>query len=141
MPLSDSKDQPSIQAVPSPPPSHDRLALDYQTTNEQINLLTDIRFRLLAWVTPVIALAVPLVIGAASSVAPAPLSTAGLGAMGFLLTLGIVLYDRRNSMLYDAHVHRAALIERALRMDPHTKDPLPDVFGGPHALRFRNNPN
>lgn len=89
------------------------LRLDYQTTVQQFTALADIRFKLLAFV--------PTVTGAAFGVlkdSPNKAATAAIGAFGFLVTLGIVFYEIRNTQFYDRAVHRAKALEACL------KDPL-----------------
>jgi hypothetical protein len=122
----------SISLVP-PSTSSAKLA-DYQWTNEQIKLLTDIRFRLLAFVPPAVGAAITLLSSTLlGSAAPSPLVMVAVGFLGFRITLGIVLYDLRNSQLYNALVHRAALIEESLEIASNVKDS--HQHGGAHALR------
>ena len=88
------------------------LRLDYEKTTDYIKLLTDIRFKLLAF-TPV-----------ASGVSLAAITifsngqTEGfrlpVGILGLMATLGIVIYDLRNTELYDAAIMRAGQIEEDL---------------------------
>lgn len=88
------------------------LRLDYEKTTDYIKLLTDIRFKLLAF-TPV-----------ASGVSLAAITifsdgqTEGfllpVGILGLMATLGIVIYDLRNTELYDAAIMRAGHIEEDL---------------------------
>ena len=84
------------------------LRLDYQMTAQQFTALADIRFKLLAFV--------PTVTGAALGIlkeSPNKAATAAIGAFGFLVTLGIVFYEIRNTQFYDGAVHRAkALVAR-----------------------------
>jgi hypothetical protein len=89
---------------PSPrPPERDQLALDYQSTNEQIKLLTDIRFRLLAFTPPLVGVASAILsVGLGPAVVP-PMLILSIAVFGFFATLGVILYDLRNSELYDAH--------------------------------------
>ena len=92
---------------------YDQLALraDYQSTVDMIKLLTDIRFRCLAFVTAITAVA--------NAVLPAtvlPGTRIALGAVGFLTTLGIAVYELRNSQLYEAATHRAKILERHLKV-------------------------
>ncbi len=85
------------------------LRLDYGETTQMIRALTDIRFRLLAFV--------PTLAGAAIALLAHPNSAAELlaiGLVGLLATLGIFTYELRNTQLYDAAVHRAAFLERRL---------------------------
>src|SRR4051812_2529842 len=111
----------SVRLVP-PSTSSAKLA-DYQWTNEQIKLLTDIRFRLLAFVPPAVAAVVTLLSSTIlGSVSPSPLVMASVGFLGFRIMLGIVLYDLRNSQLYNALIHRAALIEKSLEIESYIEN-------------------
>jgi hypothetical protein len=116
-------------------PPRDTRALDYQWTNEFIKVFTDIRFRLLAVLPPLVAAAVTLLSTSTFGMAPSALAMLGVGLLGFQATLGLVVYDLRNSQLYDANIHRAMLIERELQIETLIKDGSPDSFGGLHALR------
>jgi hypothetical protein len=87
----------------SPKAPRDPLALDYQWTNEQIKLLTDIRFRLLALLPPLVAIAVTVLSTATLGGPVSPVAMVGVGILGFFITLGAVIYDLRHSQLYDAH--------------------------------------
>ena len=49
--------QAPFAAQTPPPSSRDVLALDYQWTNEQIKLLTDIQYQLLTFMPPLVAVA------------------------------------------------------------------------------------
>lgn len=88
----------------------ENLRLDYQTTVQQFTVLADIRFKLLAFV--------PTVTGAAFGVlkdSPNKAATAAIGVFGFLVTLGIVFYEVRNTQFYDRAVHRAKALEARLK--------------------------
>jgi hypothetical protein len=133
--------KPRLPQAPFPilrpsPPARDQLALDYQSTNEQIKLLTDIRFRLLAFTPPLVGVASAILsVGLGPAVAP-PILILSIAVFGFFATLGVILYDLRNSELYDAHIHRATLIERALKMQSHSAFAPPGSYAGPHTLRM-----
>ena len=108
-----------VQSKAAPDPdaadSDDRrtkLRFDYQITVDVIKLLSDIRFRCLVFVTAVIAVANALLPGAGD-----PGARIALGFVGFLTTLGIAVYELRNSQLYDAAIHRAKAIETELDME------------------------
>ena len=93
-------------------PGYDQIALraDYQSTVDVIKLLTDIRFRCLAFVTAITAVA--------NAVLPAtvlPGTRIALGAVGFFTTFGIAIYELRNSQLYEAAIHRAKILEASLK--------------------------
>jgi hypothetical protein len=89
--------------------SDDRLTLDYEQTSQLLRTLTDIRFKLLAFV--------PTIAGASVGLVGHPRPAAdllGVGLLGLVATLGIFLYELRNSQTYDAALHRAGQLERAL---------------------------
>jgi hypothetical protein len=87
----------------------DRLRLDYDQTTQLLRTLTDIRFKLLAFV--------PTVAGASVGLLGHPRPAAellGVGLLGLVATLGIFVYELRNSQVYDAVVERAKALERKL---------------------------
>jgi hypothetical protein len=90
------------------------MQMDYMQTGEQIKMLTDIRFKLLAFVPPIVGGGIALLSSKATITAGDQILTGSVGLLGFVLTLGIVLYDLRNSQLYNANVHRAKVLERIL---------------------------
>jgi hypothetical protein len=107
--------------------------LDYTQTGEQIKMLTDIRFKLLAFVPPIVGAGVTLLSSKAASTAGDHILIGSIGVLGFLLTLGIVLYDFRNSQLYNAQIHRAKVLERVLGCIKSGNEklwPVPSIGGG-----------
>jgi hypothetical protein len=101
--------------------------LDYEKTVMAIQTLTDIRFKLLALL--------PLATGgtlAWSEPTKEPATGVALGALGFLATLGILVYDQRNTELYEKHVRRAKLLELRLRVPPSSES---EGSGGPFMNR------
>ena len=87
----------------------DLLKLDYQQTTDLLRSLTDVRFKLLALV--------PTLSGAAVAVLGHPSSAAELlaiGLLGLTATLGILLYELRNTQLSEYGMHRARRIEAQL---------------------------
>lgn len=86
---------------------------DYDLANEQLRTLTDIRFKLLAFVPTISGAAVGLL----GQSKPAG-DRLGVGLLGLVATLGVVLYERRNSELFERVVRRAADLERALGTGP-----------------------
>ncbi len=85
------------------------LRLDYDRTVSLLGLLSDIRFKLLA--------IVPTVAGAAVGLLSRNPSRANLVAVGFIgltATLGVLLYDHRNSEHYNAAVARSRELEQRL---------------------------
>jgi hypothetical protein len=87
----------------------DRLRVDYQQTTDLLRSLTDVRFKLLALV--------PTLSGAAVAVLGHPSSAAELlavGLLGLTATLGVLLYELRNSRLFDYALRRAQSLEAEL---------------------------
>src|SRR5438105_5356801 len=77
--------------------AEERLRLDYDQTMQQLRTVTDVRFKLLAFV--------PTIAGAAVGLVGHPRSAAeliGIGLLGFVATLGVFLYELRNSQVLDA---------------------------------------
>lgn len=105
----------------------DRLRLDYQQTTDLLRSLTDVRFKLLAFV--------PTLSGAAVAFVGHPSSAVeilALGLLGLVATVGVLLYELRNSQVYDYAVSRAQSIEAALDLQALTGS-------GPGGL-FRERP-
>ena len=85
------------------------LRLDYAQTTELLRGITDVRFRLLA--------IVPTLAGAAVAFMSRGRPAAELlavGLLGLAATLGIVLYEVRNTQLYDYAIRRAKELEAQL---------------------------
>src|ERR671930_1172254 len=90
----------------------DRLRLDYEQTTDRYRTLVDIRFKLLA--------IVPTICGIAVGLLGRPHSAAELlavGLIGLVATLGIFVYELRNTQIHDAVVERATQLERRLGLD------------------------
>lgn len=87
----------------------DRLRLDYDQTTDLMRTLTDVRFKLLALVPTLSGAAIAL-LGHPSS----PQQLLAVGFIGLIATVGILLYELRNSQIYDYATRRAEQIERAL---------------------------
>jgi hypothetical protein len=85
------------------------LRLDYEQTTQLLRTLVDVRFKLLAFV--------PTITGAAVGLVGRPRPAAellGVGMLGLLATLGIFVYELRNTQLHDALISRAGELERQL---------------------------
>jgi hypothetical protein len=91
------------------------LRLDYEQSLETYRQLADIRFKLLALVPTVSTAGVALLARAAAIPRWEKL---GLASVGFLATLGIVLYDQRNTQFYNGAIGRAQELERELGLRP-----------------------
>jgi hypothetical protein len=85
-----------------------RTQLDYEQTLETYRQLTEIRFKLLAYVPTLTGAAVALMTKARHLDG---WSRASFAAYGFLATLGVLLYERRNTQLYDVSIDRAKHLE------------------------------
>jgi hypothetical protein len=106
----------------------DRLRLDYQQTTDLLRQITDVRFKLLALV--------PTLSGAAVAVLGRPSSAAlllAVGLLGLSATVGVLLYELRNTQLYDYGLHRAQELERRLE--------LPSIDGGATGGLFSERPD
>jgi hypothetical protein len=89
--------------------SSEDLRLDYNETTDLMRSLTDVRFKLVAFV--------PTISGAAIAVLGHGRSTAELlavGLLGLVATVGIVIFDLRNTQLLDYAVLRAKSLEEKL---------------------------
>jgi hypothetical protein len=87
----------------------DALLAEYREVSSNFRMLTDIRFKLLAFL--------PLAAGAAAAVLTrgnATTLTLAFSLFGLVVTIGLVTYNARNDQLYDTLVARAAAIERNL---------------------------
>jgi hypothetical protein len=96
------------------------LRLDYQQTTDLLRTLTDVRFKLLALV--------PTLSGTAIAILGHPSSAAellGVGLLGLTATLGILLYELRNTELSEYGTRRAQQLEARLG--------LPSIDGGTRA--------
>ncbi len=89
----------------------DRLRLDYEQTSQLLRTLTDIRFRLIAFVPSLAAVAV----GFFARPRPA-VELLAIGALGLIATFGIYLYELKNSQLSAAAAGRARELERRLEL-------------------------
>jgi hypothetical protein len=87
----------------------DALLAEYGVVSSNFRMLTEIRFKLLAFL--------PLAAGTAAAVLTrgnATTLTLAFSLFGLVVTIGLVTYNARNDQLYDTLVARAAAIERNL---------------------------
>ncbi|HEU4479561.1 MAG TPA: hypothetical protein VFR80_13670, partial [Pyrinomonadaceae bacterium] len=108
-----------LQSKEPPPDDKGTLQADYQITVDMVKAFSDIRFRCLVFVTAIITVASALLPGTGD-----PGTRIALGLVGFLATLGIAVYELRNSQLYEAAIHRATILETklaSLRATEHSK--------------------
>ena len=87
-----------------------RLRLDYEHTAKYFHALADIRFKLLA-VLPIATGSAIVVLGNGGE----PTWVLPLSLLGLLATIGIMIYDQRNTELYDHMQRRAKVIEALLQ--------------------------
>ena len=88
---------------------NERLRFDYDQTTQLVRTLTDIRFKLLAFV--------PTVAGTTVGLLGRPRPAAELlavGLLGVVATLGVFIYELRNSQLLDGALAHAQDLERRL---------------------------
>jgi hypothetical protein len=81
---------------------------DYATTVDIYKMLVDVRFKLLGFVPAFAGVSAALIRGSSASA----WETLGLGAFGLTATLGIIVYDLRNSQWHNRAIHRANRLER-----------------------------
>jgi hypothetical protein len=89
---------------------NDDLRLDYNETTDLMRGLTDVRFKLVAFV-PTISGAAIAVLGRGKSTTSELLA---VGLLGLVATVGIVIFDLRNTQLLDYAVLRAKSLEERL---------------------------
>jgi len=102
-----------------------RLRLDYEQTLETYRQLADLRFRLLAFVPTLSGVAVALLTNADLHGS----EKVALAGVGFFVTLGIVLYDQRNTQFYNGAITRAQYLEAELNLDRFDTDEHRGLFG------------
>jgi hypothetical protein len=116
-----------VTELTEPTAAPELVRLDYQQTTDLLRTLSDVRFKLLALV--------PTLSGTAIAILGHPRSAAellGIGLLGLVATLGILLYELRNTQLFDYATRRAAHDEAALG--------LPSIHGGGAGGLFSERP-
>lgn len=112
------------------------LELEYSQINNNFRFLAEVRFKLLALV-PILGGAAVFVLAhsgleagkALEPASPELLLVMLVSLFGFLATLGITLYDQRNSELYNALVDRAKWLEGQLGLLKMSRAPKPASGG------------
>ena len=94
--------------------NHSHLDLEYAQINDNIRFLADVRFKLLGLLPVVGGVAVYTLV---KEMLGTPSVTGLVSALiasiiGWAATLGLTLYDQRNSELYNALIHRAQFLEK-----------------------------
>jgi hypothetical protein len=91
--------------------SADPLRLEYDQTMQLVRSLTEVRFKLLAFVPTIAGF------GVGSFAKPRPAAELlAIGLLGLVATLGVFVYELRNSQIYAGAVRRAGELERTLGM-------------------------
>ena len=108
-----------------PVPSEAVRLADYERTVSTIHQLTEVRFKLAAFLPALTGAAVVLL----TSSELGPLTKATLAVGGLMFSLGIVLYDLRNSQHYNSATGRAEQLERVLGLEKFGSDKNPGLFG------------
>lgn len=114
-------------------PQIELLKLDYERTLATYQQFAEIRFKLLAFVPALSAAAIALLTTADVS----GWTTSTLGATGFVVTLGIVLYDQRNTQFYNGAISRAQHLEVELGLKRFEDDEHFGLFGSREDHRDR----
>jgi len=107
-----------------------KLQVDYERTAQYFFHLADTRFKLLGLL--------PVVTGLAVSTLPEKLEpTQGFAValLGLIVTVGLTIYDQRNTQMYDRLVKRARRIEEEFRFIP--SPVLSKPYGGAFLDRPR----
>ncbi|MDC7119923.1 hypothetical protein OMK64_00055 [Cellulomonas fimi] len=104
--------------TPTPGDALDTLRMVYKELATQHRTLVDVRFKLLALVPAVSALALVGVVSPGGPFAGVPRAVrVGAALLGLVVVVGIRLYDVRNSQLHDDLVSRARVVETALGVE------------------------
>jgi hypothetical protein len=100
------------------------LRLDYEQTTQLMRTLTDIRFKLLAFVPTIAGASVGLV-GRGRSAS----DLVAVGLLGLVATFGVLLYELRNSQVYHAILDHARELEQKLGLGLFTPRNGVTLFG------------
>ena len=92
----------------------EKLWREYMATLDAFWRLGDFRFRLLALLPPLTALGVGLLTVDVATFTSAPIPRLLIALLGFVVTLGIIFYDQRNSQLYAGLAAQAKQLESAI---------------------------
>jgi len=110
-----------VAHTPNHTQSHQKLSEEYEQINENFRFLAEVRFKLLALIPPLGGVAVfvlshlGLTAGGSEGSHPTLAFVAFIAILGLLVTLGITIYDQRNSELYNALIHRAKYLEQSFK--------------------------
>lgn len=127
------------------PKSHQHFSNEYEQINENFRFLADVRFKLLALIPPLggvgvfILSNVGLNAGNNEGSTPTLVLVSLASIFGLLVTLGITIYDQRNSELYNALIHRAKHLERSFQVPSAPGGLKQDESGGQFRERPKKN--
>lgn len=93
------------------------LRTDYAETHSMYRMLVDIRFKLLTFVPTASGVAIGL-LGEEHLEGDATGLALGIGVLGLLVTLGVIIYEVRNSQIHDRAIHRLKHLEKLLGFRP-----------------------
>lgn len=105
-------------AARNPPPfgARDDLRNDYAETHALYRMLVDIRFKLLAFVPAASGVAIGVLKDGRLGERAGPV--VGVGFFGLLVTIGVIVYEVRNSQVHDRAIHRLKHLEKLLGFRP-----------------------
>lgn len=95
---------------------------DYEQTTQFLRTITDVRFKLVAFVPTISGIAIGL-LGRGGS----PTQLLSVGALGLTATIGILVYELRNTQLYDYALARAKTLESQLGIGLYSDQPGGEV--------------
>jgi len=98
----------------SDPRKLESVRLDYQQTLLTYRMLADIRFTLLAFIPVISGIAITLLSRDVDTLLYHPQITLVISVLGFVVTLGLAIYDQRNSQFHDVAIGRAQFLEEVL---------------------------
>jgi hypothetical protein len=104
---------------------NDKRKLDYEQVLETYRQFADIRFKLLAFVPALSGAAIALLTRANIE----RWEKVGVAGLGFFVTLGIVLYDQRNTQFYNGAITRAQYLEKRIELEKFGGDEHAGLFG------------
>ncbi len=110
-------DLPTLRAQSGEGADRELLLKLFEQTSTTWRMLVDVRFKLLALVPAVSFVALGFVLRAGESGALPALSRLGFAMLGLVATLGLFVYDLRNSQLHDDLISRGRRIEDELGVD------------------------
>jgi len=95
---------------------------DYDQTTQFLRTITDVRFKLVAFVPTISGIAIGL-LGRGGSAT----QLLSVGALGLTATIGILVYELRNTQLYDYALARAKSLEAELGIGLYSEQPAGEV--------------